>query len=339
MIKKFIPVLQAVLFFLISCSNGSFSSLRQVISLNGHWQFTFDSSGIGVNAKWYKETLPETVNLPGTLDENGKGIMNTDTLETMRLSRERTYSGKVWYRKEVIIPEGWEKKDIRLIMERTKPSIVWVDTSKAGSSNDILTPQVYNLTEWMTPGAHTITILINNGSLSVPRGITGSHAWTDHTQTNWNGIIGRFCLEASNPDRIESIKIYPEPDSKKILVKLRVTNNDENEKKLSIGFRAEVWNSALKHIVPSKTYPVSLEPGINEIILTYNLGKKTRLWSEFNPALYKLYVTLKGKETVDNIVTSFGMRKFSSRGTQFAINDIVTFLRGKHDACVFPLTG
>jgi len=339
MIKKFIPVLQAILFFLISCSNGSFLSVRQIISLNGHWQFAFDSSGIGVNAKWYKETLPETVNLPGTLDENGKGIINKDTLETMRLSRERTYSGKVWYRKEVIIPEGWEKKDIRLIMERTKPSIVWVDTIKAGSSNDILTPQVYNLSEWMTPGTHTITILINNGSLSVPRGITGSHAWTDHTQTNWNGIIGRFCLEASNPDRIESIKIYPETDSKKILVKLRVANNDENEKKLRIGFRAEVWNSALKHIVPSKTYPVSLEPGINEIVLTYNLGKKIRLWSEFNPALYRLYVTLKGKETVDNIVTSFGMRKFSTRGTQFAINDIVTFLRGKHDACVFPLTG
>ena len=33
------------------------------------------------------------------------------------------------------------------------------------------------------------------------------------------------------------------------------------------------------------------------------------------------------------------MRKFSTLGTQFTINGTKTFLRGKHDACVFPLTG
>jgi hypothetical protein len=33
------------------------------------------------------------------------------------------------------------------------------------------------------------------------------------------------------------------------------------------------------------------------------------------------------------------MRKLSAAGTQFAINGINTFMRGKHDACVFPLTG
>jgi hypothetical protein len=33
------------------------------------------------------------------------------------------------------------------------------------------------------------------------------------------------------------------------------------------------------------------------------------------------------------------MRKFSADGTQFKINGRTTFLRGKHDACVFPLTG
>ena len=46
------------------------------------------------------------------------------------------------------------------------------------------------------PGKHTITILVNNGPGSVPAGITGSHSWTENTQTNWNGIIGKLCLEA-----------------------------------------------------------------------------------------------------------------------------------------------
>ena len=74
--------------------------------------------------------------------------------------------------------------------------------------------------------------------------------------------------------------------------------------------------------------------------LTYNLGSKTQLWSEFNPALYKLVVTLKSRNKIlDNTITDFGMRKFSTLGTQFTINSIKTFLRSKHDACVFPLTG
>ena len=33
------------------------------------------------------------------------------------------------------------------------------------------------------------------------------------------------------------------------------------------------------------------------------------------------------------------MRDFATEGTQFTINGFKTFLRGKHDACVFPLTG
>ena len=38
-------------------------------------------------------------------------------------------------------------------------------------------------------------------------------------------------------------------------------------------------------------------------------------------------------------MVDFGMRKFEVEGTQFVINGYKTFLRGKHDACVFPLTG
>lgn len=339
MIKKSTPVILVIIFFLISCNNESYTTLRQIISLDGRWQFAIDSSGIGVEGKWYEADLSESINLPGTLDENDKGIINTDTVETMRLSRERTYSGPAWYRKEVNIPENWGGKDIRLIMERTKPSIVWIDTIKAGSNNDILTPQIYDLTGLLTPGPHAVTILINNGPLSVPRGITGSHAWTDHTQTNWNGIIGRFCLEASNGDRIENIIIYPDTYSKNVLVKLKASSRDNEEKKMRIEFKAEAWNTEISHIVTSKTVSVILKPGTNEIELTYRLGRKTQLWSEFNPALYRLTATLKDNEPVDNITVTFGMREFSTSGTQFSINGDITFLRGKHDACVFPLTG
>ena len=83
---------------------------------------------------------------------------------------------------------------------------------------------------------------------------------------------------------------------------------------------------------------VGLSKGENKIELTLDMGNRMQTWSEFHPTLYALNVTLATNEGKDNIITDFGMRDFATEGTQFTINGFKTFLRGKHDACVFPLT-
>lgn len=339
MIRKFIFISLAICLLITSCKDKSFVSQRQTILLNGSWKFSLDTVGQGINEKWFARSLSDSVRLPGSLDENKKGIPNTNRQETMRLSRELMYAGMAWYQKEVTIPESWKGQIIRLMMERTKPTRVWVDTVLTGSSDDILTAQYYDLSSRLTPGKHIITILVNNGNGSVPRGITGSHAWTEHTQSNWNGIIGKFCLEASNPTHIETVQVYPDVAAKNILVKVKIFKPEGNPEKAKILFNSSSWNTKIKHSVSEKSFPVTLKTGENLVELTYKMGNKFQLWSEFNPALYKLNVTLKTKEVLDNSTADFGMRKFSTLGTQFTINGTKTFLRGKHDACVFPLTG
>jgi hypothetical protein len=328
-----------ILLLVASCNTNTFISSRESVLLNGEWQFALDKAGAGITGRWYSLTLADSVKLPGTLDENNKGIPNTDKQETMRLSRELMYAGMAWYRKEITIPENWKEHTIRLIMERTKPTHVWIDTVQAGFCNDILTAQNYDLSSLLTPGKHFITILVNNGKGSVPDGVTGSHAWTEHTQSNWNGITGKFYLEATNPTHIDKVQVYPDVEKKKILVKIRIINPEGITQKTQISLQAGGWNSKVKHTIVPRSFPVTLKPGENNVELTYKMGSRVQLWSEFKPALYKLTVTLKGKSVLDNTTVDFGMRKFSSRGTQFTINGTRTFLRGKHDACVFPLTG
>jgi hypothetical protein len=324
---------------LISCKEGSFVSIRDTISLNGSWNFALDTAKVGITEKWYTRTLSDSVRLPGTLDENKKGIPNINRQETMRLSRELMYAGMAWYQKTVVIPESWKARDIRLMIERTKPAQVWVDADFIGKSNDILTPQYYNLTNHLAPGKHILTILVNNDNSSVPEGVTSSHAWTEHTQSNWNGIIGKFCLEAYNPVHIDAVQVYPDIVLKKITVRVKITNPAQDDEKMDLILKAGSWNTDVKHNVPPKSFPVTLKKGENSVEVTYSLGNNTLFWSEFNPALYKLSVTLKSKKPIDNVTLNFGMRKFSTQGTQFTINGTKTFLRGKHDACVFPLTG
>jgi hypothetical protein len=337
--RKLVFLSLVLLYVTSSCKEKPFISLRDTISLDGSWHFALDSAGSGITEKWYAKTLSDSVKLPGTLDENFKGILNTNRKETMRLSRELTYSGMAWYQKDVIIPENWNRKNIRLIMERTKTARVWIDTIQAGRSNDLLTAQFYNLSDKLTPGKHKITVLIINGSGSVPDGVTGSHAWTEHTQSNWNGIVGKLCLEASNPAHIESIQVYPDIEKKIITLKVKIFCPDENSSKSFIILQAKAWNTKDKDNVAEKSFPVTLKTGENDLDLVYKMGNKPLQWSEFDPALYKLKITLKGVTDLDNQTIDFGMRKFSTQGTQFTINGIKTFLRGKHDACVFPLTG
>lgn len=335
-------VLQLFLLFLIvfsiSCSQNEFVSTRKTMDLSGTWKFAMDTSQLGITEKWFSKALDETVNLPGTMDENDKGIPNLNHIETMRLSRERMYEGWAWYQKEITIDESWSGKEIFLTLERTKPTKIYIDEKYMGENQTILSPQKYQLTEALTPGKHTLTILVNNGENSVPNGIKGSHAWTEHTQTNWNGIIGKMELEATAKNYIGSIKVTPDITQKEAVVALKVFSGNTAPMEAEISLDAYAWNTSVKHNVRAKKYEINLMPGINRLVLKYPVGEKMQLWSEFSPALYKLSAELITDSIIDNIQADFGFREFKTLGTQFTINGLTTFLRGEHSACVFPLT-
>ena len=92
MYNKFKYLLVVIVFVVISCNSGSFNSIHDTIYLNGAWKFALDTAKVGITEKWYSHTLSDSVKLPGTLDENKRGIPNTNKLETMRLSRELMYA-------------------------------------------------------------------------------------------------------------------------------------------------------------------------------------------------------------------------------------------------------
>ena len=334
---RFILIL--VFLFQLSCTSFEFKPIREKTDLAGLWQFALDSSGIGIQEKWFENELSDEVKLPGTLDKNNIGFVNTNHNETMRLSRKKTYEGFAWYQRKITIEDSWKSKEITLTLERTKPAKVWIDGNFAGESSTILSAQKYNLTQFLTPGEHTITVLVDNGANSVPNGIKGSHAWTEHTQTNWNGIIGEISLEATSKNYIESIEITPDINVKEAVVAIGIYFAGETSEEVELKLNAAAWNSSVKHEVSGKTLKTRLNPGINHVEVKYPMGKKVQLWSEFSPTLYKLSTELETSEGKDNLQVDFGMRKFTTKGTQFQINGLTTFLRGEHNACVFPLTG
>ena len=160
-----------------------------IMSLAGQWRFALDPDGTMTVAS----PLDDIVTLPGTTDTNQRGTPLSRFDETSHLSRRYSYKGRAWYEREVVIPKAWKRQTLQLFLERTKPTWLYVDGQLVDSCNNISTPHRYRLPK-LKPGQHIIRLLIDNGS-GVPEQVYGSsHAYTEDTQTNWNGIIGHIYI-------------------------------------------------------------------------------------------------------------------------------------------------
>lgn len=322
----------SVIICLFFSGNAEPNGYRKAIDLSGVWEFALDAKNEGITQKWFLNDLNETIQLPGTTDLNKKGYLNKDTT-TMHLNRVYKYDGPAWYRKHIVVPEGWSKEHVQLFMERTKPSKVWVDDQYVGESYLLESSQKYDLSKYLTPGNHIITIRIDNNQKLTPYG--NVHIFSDDTQTNWNGIIGKFYLEASSKSYISDLQVYPDIDHKKIKVKIAIDNQLHIDKvDVELQITKELNGKSVK--LKPGSYKVECDSVIE---VEYLLGDSMDLWDEFHQPVYKLDATISDNGIKDNQVVSFGMRKFNTDGTRFSINGSKTFLRGKHDACVFPLTG
>jgi hypothetical protein len=317
--------------FLYSCTAPQEPG-RESIDLAGQWQFALDTLRTGEAQHWFLKNFDDSVQLPGTTDQNEKGFLNRHAT-TMHLNRIFRYEGAAWYRKEVEIPESFRDKHIALILERTRSTRIWVDSIPAGESRLLQAPQEFDLSALLTPGKHTLTIRVDNSRRLTPYG--NVHIYSDDTQTNWNGILGKMCLEVSPGTRIAGVKVFPDIDHRLIRVRIKLDNHLQlTDAALELHVRKSVAGKTIL-LKPFK----STVQCRDMVELTYELGDDCSLWDEYAQPLYTLTVILSGGKIRDVMTVPFGMRKFAVKGSQFDINGRTVFLRGKHDAAVFPLTG
>lgn len=352
-----------LLLLITCCSVFAQISIHEKINLSGTWKFAMDASDVGVKEGWFNKTLPEDIKLPGSLTTNGKGdeitlttpwtgqIVDSSFYKLPEYAKFRQagnikvpfwlqplkyYKGAAWFQKEVTIPESWKDSDVRLFLERCHwESRLWIDGQEAGMQNSLGTPHLYDLTGKLTPGQHKLTLYIDNRTKDIDPGVN-SHSISDHTQTNWNGVVGKLYLEARPLLNIENIQVFPDVEDKSIKAKFRIINPLEK------ALKAE-----LKLIVSGAGNPKSqsgqfeLTKGENTLEMNYPMGNDVKLWSEFHPFLYQLTAILFGKsiKSADTLRTNFGMREFKAEGKQLKINGNPVFLRGTLECAIFPKTG
>jgi len=362
-VNRVFKVLIGIAFIFLSITQ----THAQSISLAGKWRFRIDPKDEGIKGKWYSTVLPESVNLPGSMAENLKGdditlktkwtgsIYDSSYFFHPRLEKYRQpgnlkipfwltpakhYTGAAWYQKDIEIPANWKNKRLVLSLEYPHSETrVWIDDIETGTQYTFVVAQNFELPANLKAGKHTITLLIDNRIKAINVG-QDSHSLTDHTQGNWNGVVGKMELVASSPVYFEDIQVYPDLKNKSARVKIQLKANTNQSSAGKIILSAGSFNT--KNILQVKpvTAVYQITNGEGSLEINLPMGDKIATWDEFDPALYRLTATLLSKDGKrDEKKVQFGMREFKAVGRTFEINGRPVFLRGTVNNCEFPLTG
>lgn len=329
--KRFTLSLACLCFAALASAGGP-----ERMDLAGLWRFQLDPMGFGKTAgsELYLARLTETIHLPGSTDEGAKGVKNTVS-HVDRLSRKYEYCGQAWYQREVTVPADWAGRSVSLELERCHwETAVYVDGRPVGTDERLSTPNRFDLTPYLTPGTHTLTLCVDN-RLKYPMD-QWDHGTTEYTQTNWNGVVGRLELVARTRGHIADVQLYPDVEAGAVRVKAGLTPAGEDLRgRLTLTVREKGGPTVAK-----RTLDVALDDSaatqVDELV---SLGRDIRLWDEFTPALYEVEASLATEQGTDTRRETFGMRRVEQGRHHVRVNGRNVHLRGSLECCVFPLTG
>ncbi len=343
------------------------SSSVSSLSLAGVWRLRLDREDRGVAERWFAREIADlTIPLPGSLP--GHGIGDPVTLETpwvgsifdpsyftsakyapyrepgnikvpFWLQPETYYAGVAWYQRDIQPPA--DRAGRRLVLRLERPhwqTTVWLGERLLGVCDSLSVAHEHELPADLGAGPHRLTVRVDNRML-VDLG-KNSHSISDHTQGNWNGIVGALELRAGPITRAEDVRVYPDFKHKRVEVRGVVRgpagSSGGGEIAAAVGPRRV-----------ATTY--ALADGLAEFALELDLGPDAAEWDEFTPALHDLDLTVTPTAPAapggaaapgpHRTTIRFGLREIGRDGRQLLINGRPLFLRGALDCATYPRTG
>lgn len=297
-------------------------------NLSGIWKVAFDNEQNKVEYK-------DTINLPATTEQAGLGEYKEEKT-SLYLGRKWPICGKVWYKRTFDVPQDWEDKYIQLTLERTKYTKVWIDEILIGESFETLVPQIFELGK-LSVGQHELIIVVDNDLAKYdcfPKSLYDGHQYSEHTQTNWNGILGEIYLSAHAGIFVENATAIRKESHLEICLKTK------SSKAFNL---TDVFTKVVIYSCENKNIIDQFEQQLDGTQLTWILPSSSmQLWDEYAQNMYEIVVTLtdnKGRELCEKYSTITGVRQLEAKNYELHINSNRISLRGSLDCAIYPLTG
>ena len=276
----------------------------QSISLAGVWRVCLNDTPVG-DMPPPEQAFAGEIQLPATTETAGLGALNPDH-RLDRLTAVRRIEGPVWYQREIGIPTDWSGCEISLFVERTKWCCVFLDGRPLGDDPILCAPHQIPLGK-LTPGSHRLTLCVDNSRKPAPG---DNHQTSEHTQGNWNGLLGLIELRATAQAAIEHIEVTshlggtrpPDAFSSTLVnptrpeagfhlsdsapcfrFKIHLTSGDSTSLNGLLSVQAESCNHAGPPHRPAAANVTLANYTNDSVELTLPLGSDARLWDEFYP--------------------------------------------------------
>jgi hypothetical protein len=255
------------------------------LNLNGLWEFEVGEQGDRVP---FGTPLSKQILVPFPVESALSGVME---------QHER-----VWYRRKFSIPKGWEGQQLVLHFGAVDwESEIYVNGKSVGIHRGGYDPFSYDITQYLKGSGEQeliVRVFDPTQKMGQPR---GKQEISPHEilimYTPITGIWQTVWLEPVPVSNIKGLKMVPDIDNSFLKLTVEVPGLDKD-----VVVKATVSDG--KSIVSKSEGKSNIE---FQIPIPY-----VKLWSPNDPFLYDIKVELKkGKFTLDEVSSYFGMRKIS----------------------------
>ncbi|MBO7377240.1 MAG: beta-galactosidase, partial [Clostridia bacterium] len=288
------------------------------INLNGEWEFAEDYSKSGRARGMSSPDAPDKlfplkINVPFCRESSLSGLGHTD------------FCDAVWYRKKILLPEGWKDADGRVFIRIGAcdwQTSVWVNGKLCGVHRGGYVSFSFEITKALTAGENLITILAED-DLRSHRQAAGkqSDRYASHgcSYTRTTGIWQTVILERVPKEYIKSFKFYPDVTGGKLGITAFCDAPDGAELAVLAVYEGRTVGTASAFVSGGAA------------VLTLPLSE-LHLWEPGEGRLYDIDLSLGG----DTVHSYFGMRSVAVKDGFLYINGKRVFQRLVLDQGFYP---
>ncbi|MGO9855539.1 MAG: beta-glucuronidase [Acidimicrobiales bacterium] len=287
---------------------------REAKRLDGLWDFSVDTNGVGREERWWQGPLVNAIPMPVPCSYN-------DVLVDPAVHE---HVGDVWYQRTVFVPRGWQGGRVVLRFDAaTHRADVWVGDEQVVSHEGGYTPFEADLTDVIIdPGSEVrITVAVNNELTweSIPPGVVeempdGQRRQRQyHDFFNYAGLHRGVWLYSTAASHIADVTVTTDREPEVGFIRYSTVIDAPGEPTV----RVELYDA--------EGTPVAATTGGGGELLV----PAPHLWQPGNAYLYELRVDLlDGDELIDRYMLPVGIRTVRIDGSRFLINDEPFYFRG-----------
>ncbi len=272
------------------------------LNLNGEWKFGFGEEIADDEAM--SGRLPRTINVPFSYETKLSGI------------KDHIQHHTVWYARMISGKAG--KRTILTFEGADYDAEIYVGGRLVGFHRGAYSRFSFDVTDYLGEGEALLVVKCTDNDLPIQ--VRGKQRWEKDSFGCWyvqtTGIYKTVWLEYVDEVHLTKLKITPDISDSSVKFDVGVSAPaDDVEVRINITFDG-------RHIQTASVWAADIDNTVSVRLDSKNITYQAEIWSDCNPALYDVEVTVrKGGRVTDTVGSYFGLREYTVKNGKLLLNN------------------